>query len=210
MYLPGHFREDDLASMHAVMREHDFALLVAELEGRIEAAHLPVLLDPARGERGTLLAHMARANPLWRSFSSGREAIVVFQGPHAYVSPNWYATPGSVPTWNYLAVHAYGMPRILDDERDVRALLDRLVEVQEHGLPKPWRAADYPKVVDAMLPGVVAFEIPIARLEGKWKLSQNKSRADRDALIQTFERSNDPNARAVAAAMAAREGRSSR
>ncbi len=205
MYLPGHFRETDLAAMHALMRAHDFALLIAERDGRIEAAHLPFFLDSARGEHGTLLAHMARANPLWRSLGADREVLVVFQGPHAYVSPNWYATPGSVPTWNYLAVHAYGISRIVDDPEEVRLLLDRLVEVQERNLPRPWRAADEPKIVESLLPGIVAFEIPIARIEGKWKLSQNKSRADRDSVKAALERSGDPLVRGVAAAMAALE-----
>jgi transcriptional regulator len=206
MYLPKHFRETDLAAMHAVMRAHDFALLIAERDGRIEAAHLPFLLDPARGEHGTLFAHMARANPLWRAFGETREVLVIFQGPHAYVSPNWYAARGSVPTWNYVAVHVYGIARLIDDPQDVRSLLDRLVDVQERHQARPWRASDEPMLVDSMLPGIVAFEIPIARIEGKWKLSQNKGDADRESLIATLERSADPLARGVAAAMAAREG----
>lgn len=205
MYLPDHFRESDRGAMHALMRAHDFALLIAECDRRIEAAHLPFLLDSERGEHGTLLAHMARANPLWRAFGADREVLVVFQGPHAYVSPNWYATPGSVPTWNYLAVHAYGIARIVDDPEEARLLLDRLVEVQERNLPRPWQAADEPEIVESLLPGIVAFEIPIARIEGKWKLSQNKSRADRESVIATLERSGDPLVRGVAAAMAARE-----
>ncbi len=203
MYLPAHFREADLGAMHAVMREHDFALLVGERDGAIDAAHLPFLLDSARGERGTLLAHMARANPLWRAFRPDREVMVAFQGPHAYVSPNWFAAGGSVPTWNYVAVHAYGIPRIIDDPRETRLLLDRLVEVQERTLPRPWRTADEPKVVESLLTGIVAFEISIVRIEGKWKLSQNKSRADRESVIAALERSEDPLAHGVAAAMAA-------
>jgi transcriptional regulator len=205
MYIPRHFRETDLGAMHALMRAHDFALLIAERDGRIEAAHLPFFLESERGEHGTLLAHVARANPLWKSFGADHEVLVVFQGPHAYVSPNWYAAPGSVPTWNYLAVHAYGIARIVDDEREVRSLLDRLVDVQERNLPRPWQAADEPNVVGNLLPAIVAFEIPIARIEGKWKLSQNKSRADRDSLRVVLEGSGDPLVRGVAAAMAARE-----
>lgn len=207
MYVPRHFKESDAAAMHALMRRHDFALLVATIDGVPEAAHLPFLLDAGRGPNGTLVAHMARENPLWRHLSADRPVLVVFQGPHGYVSPSWYAEAGSVPTWNYAAVHAYGAPRLVDDAVRARAILDRLVELHESGFEKPWRTTDHEAVVTRMLPGIMAFEIPIDRLEGKWKLSQNKTAADRAGVVAALEAAGDPASRDLARLMAAREGR---
>jgi transcriptional regulator len=204
MYVPRHFAETDQDALRRLMRENDFALMVAVQDGRPEAAHLPVLLDESRGTHGTLLVHVARANPLWRAFDGKQEVLTVFQGPHAYISPNWYASPASVPTWNYAAVHAYGTPRIVSDNAGALAILERLVAHNERG-EKPWRMADWKELVDKMLPGIVAFEIPVARLEGKWKLSQNKTEADRRSVIDILGASPDPGARGVAALMAARE-----
>ena len=179
MYVPRHFAEDDLAAKHALIEEHRFGILMVTLDDRPEAAHLPFLLERGRGKLGTLRAHVARANPIWRSFESGREALAVFQGPHAYVSPDWYVSPDQVPTWNYLAVHAYGTPRLL--EGDELAHLAALSARNEADLaPKaPWTLEKMPaETVAAMAKGVVAFEIEIARLEGKAKLSQNRGADD--------------------------------
>lgn len=208
MYLPPHFTETDIAALHALMRAHDFALLIAARGGMPEAAHLPFLLDPERGPRGTLIAHMARANTLWRAFDGAAEVLVVFQGPHAYVSPRWYEDggAGAVPTWNYAAVHAYGVPRLIEGEVRTREILARLAATYEAGNSPPWTLESAPKTVANMLPGIVAFEIPIARLEGKWKLSQNRSAADRAGVVSALSESSDAGARGVAALMAAREG----
>lgn len=204
MYVPGHFAETGLGRLHDLMRRFDFALLVVGGEdGPPEAAHIPFMLDPARGPRGTLLAHMARANPLWRRFGAGHEALIVFQGPHGYVSPRWYVEPAaSVPTWNYAAVHAYGIPRLVEDPAAVRAMLARLVEIQETGRPRPWRMAEArPGLIDAMARAIVAFEIPIARLEGKLKLSQNKSAEDRSGVVAALTAAGDEASPALAALM---------
>lgn len=188
MYVPRHFQETDQQRMQALMRRHDFALLVATREdGTPEAAHLPFLVEDG-GAHGTLVAHMARANPLWKLFHPGKQVLVTFQGPHGYISPSWYAEAGSVPTWNYAAVHAYGVARIVVDAARSRAILDTLVHTYESGFEKPWRTTDHETVVNKMLPGIVAFEIPIDRIEGKWKLSQNKSAADRAGAIAALER----------------------
>jgi transcriptional regulator len=204
MYVPKHFEVSDRAWCHALIRAEPFATLVgADDAGTAFATHLPFLLDAERGPLGTLIGHVARANPQWRYFRPGQPVFVIFQGPHAYVSPAWYEAHPSVPTWNYVAVHAYGVPAVFEDPARVKALLAALVRTFEAGHPDPWRfeslADDY---VDGMLRGIVAFEIPIDRLEGKAKLSQNRSAADRARVGAALEAAADPLARAVASLMA--------
>jgi transcriptional regulator len=208
MYVPNVFALTDAEAIAEVMREYDFALLVTAPGGTPRASHLPVLHDPARGDKGTLLAHMARANPQWKDFAKladgGGEALAVFQGPHAYVSPNWYGPGAAVPTWNYVAVHAYGVPQIVDDPARVRALLDRLVQVQERGSRAPWSMESQDgEYLERMMRGIVAFEIPVTRLEAKAKLSQNKGLEDRRAVIAALSGRGDPSATDVAEAMRA-------
>jgi transcriptional regulator len=179
VYVPRHFAEDDLAAKHALIEAYGFGILALTLDDGIEAAHLPFLLERGHGELGALRAHVARANPIWRAFDSGREALAVFLGPHAYVSPDWYASADQVPTWNYTAVHAYGTPRVL--EGDGLAYLAELSARNEAELaPKaPWTLDKMPaEKVRALAKGVVAFEIEITRLEGKAKLGQNRDAED--------------------------------
>ncbi|MGF1607994.1 MAG: FMN-binding negative transcriptional regulator [Kiloniellales bacterium] len=203
MYVPDMFKLDDPAVAVEVMRAHDFALLVTAPGGRPQASHLPFLLDETRGPKGTLLAHMARANPQWRDFEGegAGEALVIFQGPHGYVSPSWYPPGNNVPTWNYLAVHAYGRPRVLATDA-ARALIERLVATHEGGREPSWTLAGQDeKYIAAMLRGIVAFEIPIERLEAKAKLSQNKDAATRAKVVAALEAEGGENASEVAAAM---------
>jgi transcriptional regulator len=207
MYVPDHFAEPGTDACHALMRDYPFGLLVTAIDGAPFASHLPFMLDPARGAHGALIAHMARGNPHWRAFAMGGESLVVFQGPHAYVSPSWYETREKVvPTWNYAAVHAYGAPRIVEDESATRAILMRLIDVSEAGFEARWRTDGQPEdFLAAMVKGVVAFEMPIARLEGKWKMSQNRLAEDRAGAARGLAASDDPMARAVAAVMRARQ-----
>ncbi len=207
MYIPDHFAEPDTAVCHALIHDYPFGLLITSIDGVPIASHLPFMLDAARGGLGTLVAHMARANPHWRAFAAGGESLAIFQGPHAYVSPSWYETTEKVvPTWNYAAVHAYGAPQIVDGEGASRAHLERLVEAREAGLDPPWRVESQPEgFLEAMAKGVVAFELPIARLEGKWKMSQNRPAEDRAGAARGLAASDDPMARAVAAIMRARD-----
>lgn len=174
MYTPAHFVITDLSRMHAIMEQSSFAVLTVISGASIEATHLPVLLDRSRGEFGTLLAHVARANPIWKAFD-GREALTIFQGAHAYVSPSWYPPDErSVPTWDYLAVHAYGRPCLLEDNGEVLALLTRTVEAYEGPLEAPWRLeAQDRDWIERLSAGVAAFEIEIERIEGKAKVGQN-------------------------------------
>jgi transcriptional regulator len=203
VYVPKHFDASDVAWCHAHIRREPFAILVGvDQAGAPFATHLPVLLDEAPAPRGTLLAHVSRQNPQWQLFAAGRPVLVVFPGAHAYVSPSWYGQHPSVPTWNYVAVHAYGVPRIVDDPARVRPLLDRLVRTFEDGRPAPWRMDGLTdKYLDGMIRGIVAFEIPIDRLEGKAKLSQNRSADDQASVRAALAAEDDPLARALAELM---------
>ena len=185
MYIPAWFREENILKLHDFIRQFSFAALVTQREGSPFATHLPFLLDRERGERGTLQAHMARANPQWQEFEAGQEALIIFQGPHAYISPAWYKTQPSVPTWNYAVVHAYGIPRIVD-ELTLRAIVEATVQTFESEREQPWNMDLPEEYLQKMLRGIVGFEIEITRLEGKFKMSQNRSEADRKQVIEAL------------------------
>jgi len=187
MYVPKHFSVEDRDALDRVIRDHPFGLLIAQVGGSPYATHLPFLLD---GDR--LLAHVARGNPHWRTMDGKTEMLAVFSGPHAYVSPRWYAEGPAVPTWNYVAVHVYGAPRVIDDTASVRGLLERLVHEYEAGA---WTVAGQDAgYVDRMVRGVVAFELPVQRIEGKFKLSQNRPAGDRHRVAEELVNSPDPTA----------------
>jgi len=183
MYVPKEFNLDDPERIAAVIEQFNFGLLISALPGGLSggapfATHLPFLYDAARGPKGTLIAHMARANPHWKDFAAlaeaGAEALIVFSGPHGYISPSSYGPGDAVPTWNYVAVHAYGTPKVMEDAA-VRPMLEELVAAHETG-PAPWTLAGNDEGFMArMQRGIVAFEIPVARIEAKAKLSQNKT-----------------------------------
>ena len=202
MYIPRLFRQDSTELLHEVIQQFSFATLVTIRQGAPFASHLPFLLDSARGEQGALLGHMARANPQWKDFDSSQEVLVVFQGPHAYVSPSWYEGSLHVPTWNYVAVHAYAVPRVIDDDAEFYRLLQTMVDKFEGAFEKPWKfdlPSDY---VQEMMKAIVGFELRITRLEGKEKLSQNRDEADQRRVTDILASSSDPNARGVAEWMA--------
>lgn len=206
MYVPRAFVEADPAVLHGLIEVNDFGLLV--LSGgpgeAPEAAHLPVVLDRTRGPHGMLETHMARANPLWKRFDSVTEVLVVFQGAHGYVSPNWYRAPeASVPTWNYEAVHAYGTPRLIADPEAALAQQARLVARYESA-PGGWRM-DGAKagMIEGLLRGIVAFEIEISRIEGVRKLNQNKTAEDRRGVVAGLRATGRPGDTALADLMEA-------
>jgi transcriptional regulator len=200
MYVPDPFAERERAVLHGWLRRFPFALLVTAAGGDFAATHLPFWLDVERGPQGTLYGHVARANPHWRCLDGATRALAVFSGPHAYVSPRWYERP-SVPTWNYVAVHAEGAPRVIEDGAEVEQLLRRLTDVYEG---EGGFAALPPDLVARMSRGIVAFALPIERLTGKAKLSQNKTAADRAGVIRGLEAQADPHAREVAALLRGR------
>lgn len=186
MYLPGHFEETRLDELHRFVDEHPFGALVVHGPNGLDANHLPFLLEPAAGAYGRLLAHVARANPLWREAKDGDEALVIFRAEDAYVSPNWYPSKHEahrqVPTWNYRVVHVHGRLAIRDDERFVRGVVARLTRVHEArtGSATPWRMGDAPAdYLDRMLGAIVGIEVEITAIVGKWKLGQNKDERDR-------------------------------
>ena len=204
MYVPKQFQITDTAWCHALMRAQSFAAMItADDAGVPFATHLPILVDPARGPLGTLRGHVARANPHWRYLSAGRPTLVIFAGAHAYVSPSWYATHPSVPTWNYVAVHATGTGALVEDPEPVKTLLADLVRTYESSGPTAWSLEGLPAdYLAGMQRGIVAFEIPIERLEGKAKLSQNRDAVDQARTREALAAADDPLARAEAALMA--------
>ncbi len=206
MYVPEPFRLEDRAAVADILARYDFALLVTARGDAPQASHLPILFDPDRGAQGALQGHLARANPqardLERLAAEGGEALVVFQGPHAYVSPTWYGTAPAVPTWNYVAIHVYGTPRLVDQPAHVRDMLERLVETHESGLPDPWSLDSQDEsFIARMMRGIVAFEIPVRRLEAKAKLNQNKAPAERAGAVAGLRASGGAQAQEVAALM---------
>ncbi|MGB9428508.1 MAG: FMN-binding negative transcriptional regulator [Gammaproteobacteria bacterium] len=203
MYTPASFKVDDAPRLHDLMRQHPFALLLTAHGDKIAATHLPFMVDAEHGTQGTLLAHMARANPHWKLFDGEHEALVVFTGAHAYISPSWYESPVTVPTWNYAVVHAHGRPVIVSDKVRVRAMLERLVAIHEAYVEPPWSTAQANAYVDEQLDYIVAFEIPIERLEGKFKLNQNRSRTDQEGVVRALSGSDDQLKREIAELMRA-------
>jgi transcriptional regulator len=209
MYIPKHFGEEDTAVLQAFMQQYSFAALVTVQDGIPVANHFPFLVDTQRGPYGTLRAHMARTNPQWRGMSGmqEQEALVIFQGPHAYISPSWYVDnlASSVPTWNYAVVHAYGVPHIVEDPLAVYDIIRTTVQENESQFEDPW-ALDMPdEELRLKIQAIVGFEIEITRLEGKFKLSQNRSATDRARVIATLEESLSPGNTDAAELMASRE-----
>ena len=175
LYLPEHFRSADADAHFSLMAQHAFGTLAtAAADGELHLSHIPFV--PERGDDGrvTILGHVARANPHWQALAAARESVAIFRGPHAYVSPGWYANHPAVPTWNYAVVHAHGPARLMD-EAELHELLLKLSATYEAGRAKPWRMGDLPAAfVDTMLKAIVGFELTVERLEGKFKLSQNR------------------------------------
>jgi transcriptional regulator len=201
MYIPPAFRIEDPSKLAAFIQRHSFATLVTFDGTAPFASHLPMLFRPEAGPHGTLLSHMARANPQWRHFASGGEALVMFHGPHSYISPNWYRTAPAVPTWNYAAVHAYGTPVIFDEHDRIVTLLRDTIGVYEASFDQPWPGELPDEYRDKMIQGIVAFEIPISRLEGKFKLGQNRSPADFQSVFDALSRADDADSQAIAQLM---------
>jgi transcriptional regulator len=187
VYLPDLFRVDDVAQMHALMRARPFAALVSAGALGLYASHLPTVLK-REGPYGLIECHLARANPHCRELAEVGEAMMIFQGAEAYVTPNWYPSKAQtgkvVPTWNYAVVHAYGRLEVMNDAEWLLRHVSELTAQQEKGESKPWAVTDAPKTfVDAMLRGIVGFRFAIARLEGKWKMSQNRETQDRAGVV---------------------------
>ena len=200
MYLPASFAQTDLNVLHDAIERYSFATLVSQHGGQPLASHLPLLLDRQAGPRGTLVGHLARANPQWRE-SDGQTVLAIFSGPHAYISPAWYEADEVVPTWNYVAVHAYGRWRTIDDLAKLERIVHDYIDFYERDRPQPWQMNASTEFVDKLLAHIVGFRIEIERLEGKWKLSQNHPPSRRQKVVRALREQGDENALAIAAAM---------
>ncbi|MBT3659584.1 MAG: FMN-binding negative transcriptional regulator [Rhodospirillaceae bacterium] len=204
MYTPKHFNEDDPEILQGLMRNFSFALLVTARDGAPVGTHIPLHVE-SDGANGRLLGHVARANDHWRQFDGETEAMAVFQGPHAYISPNWYANDGLVPTWNYATVHAYGRPRFIEDAGETTDILWRLVSANESDATGNWSMDRLSKdAIAAQIKGIVAFEMTIDRLEGKFKMSQNRPAEDARGAANGVRALGGGEAEMVAAEMEAR------
>lgn len=198
MYIPKSFAETNETTLHEFIEQHSFATLVSSDGTEPFASHLPLLLDRHAGPHGTLIGHMARANPQWRT-AEGQQVMVIFHGPHTYISPSWYEAVNVVPTWNYVAVHAYGTLRRLTDERRLLEIVRQTVEYYEASLPEPW-STDRAELdfINGLLGAIVGFEIIIDRIEGKWKLNQNHDRARREKVIRALREAGGEDQRQIA------------
>jgi transcriptional regulator len=197
MYEPPLHKKESLEAQHALIRSQPLGVLVSKGPDGLEANAIPFLIDASASKLGTLRAHMARANPQWRSLGAADEALVVFQGPDRYISPNWYATKRDtgkvVPTWNYVMVQARGRPRVFGGPARLRAQIEELTRTHEGRRPAPWAVSDAPADFVAMqVKAIVGVEIEIARIAGKWKASQNRPAADREGVIEGLTAEGEP------------------
>jgi transcriptional regulator len=199
MYLPEAFRVDDRATIFGFLESHPFATVVTQHDGEPFASHVPLLLDRTAGPHGTILGHIARANPQWID-AAGQTTLVAFTGPHAYISPTWYAEPNTVPTWNYTAVHAYGRWETVDDPASLKQIVRDLTDRFERRLPQPWQLEEGP-LVDGLVKQIVGFRIAIERLEAKFKLNQNHSQVRRERVVAALSAQGDHDSQSVAALM---------
>ena len=204
MHTPKHFEEPRLEILHDLIRKQSLATLVVMGSKGLNANHLPLYLSEARGPLGTLRGHVSRSNLVWKDVDLAVEALAIFSGPDAYITPNWYATKRetgeAVPTWNYVVVHAYGLLRVIEDPAWLRSHLEELTHHKESGYPEPWTLADAPAdYIARMLGGTVGLEIEVSRIEGKWKVSQNQPESNRKGVIAGLEASDEEQALAVAA-----------
>jgi len=199
MYIPASFEQSDPAELHAFIERHSFAALVSQHDGQPLASHLPLLFKRDGGEQGCLIEHMAKANPQWRQ-ADGQTVLAMFTGPHAYISAGWYEADDVVPTWNYAAVHVHGRFEAIHDTPSLLAIVREFVEFYESARPEPWELPD-DEFIERLTQSIVGFRIPIDRIEGKWKLSQNQPLERRQKVIAALERRSDENARAIAALM---------
>jgi len=201
MYIPPAFRVQDAEKLAALIQKHSFATLITHDGSAPFASHLPILFDPAAGSHGTLISHMARTNPQWRHFASGAEVLAIFHGPHSYISPSWYESGPAVPTWNYATVHAYGVPVIISEHKRVVALLNETVAAYESSFEQPWKGDIPEEFRDKLIQGIVAFEILITRIEGKFKLGQNRPETDQQGVFKALSSSADAERQALARLM---------
>jgi transcriptional regulator len=200
MYIPDHFKEENSDRISTLIDKNSFGMLVTTIDGAPFISHLPFIFERTAGSKGKLLCHMARANPQWQHFSSCDEVLVVFQGPHAYVSPSWYSSPG-VPTWNYAVVHLRGKPRLIESESELEVLVENLTHVHESHMPRPWK----PNLSDGqrtrLISMIMGIDIEVTDIQAKFKLSQNRPPEDQQSVIEKLNKSRNHSEVAVAKLM---------
>ncbi len=197
MYIPASFRESRIERLHDLIGKHPLGLLVTHGDNGLEASPIPFLFYANEGEHGMLRAHLAKANPHWKSLAESVECLVVFQGPEGYVTPSWYPSKAeahkAVPTWNYATVHVWGNASVTEDAAWLRRQLDDLTMLHERSRLQPWSVNDAPPdYIANQMKAIIGIEIPIGRIEGKWKMSQNKDDADREGVIAGMRSDTDP------------------
>jgi transcriptional regulator len=201
VYIPPAFKVTDSAKLEEVITSNSFGTLISRDGDSVFASHLPFLYRPQQGANGKLLCHMARANRHWKLFNETDEVLAIFYGPHAYISPSWYVAHAAVPTWNYVTVHVYGRARLLEAEKDINEVLNQTVEKHEATMPQPW-TPNLPEEMRVKLQqAIVAFEIEITRIEGKFKLGQNRSPEDREKMLNALKTSDEPESNRLAQVM---------
>lgn len=210
MYAPNHFEETRVETLHALIQAYPLGTLVTLTPQGLDANHIPFEIDPAPAPFGTLRCHVARANSVWKEFSGEIHALAVFQGTDAYISPSWYPTKQEsgkvVPTWNYAVVHAYGPLQVIDDRQWLRQFVERLTNRHESGRTDPWKVSDAPAdYIDQLTGSIVGIEMPIARLIGKWKVSQNRPARDQSGAIEGLQRQDTQDARHMAELIRSRQ-----
>lgn len=210
MYLPTHFNETRVDVLHALMRKNPLATVVVSGASGLLANHMPVETLSTPAPLGCLHGHIARANPMWKEYREGAQALAIFQGPQAYVSPSFYPTKAVsgevVPTWDYAVVHAGGTLRFIHDADWLRAFVTKLTETYEGTRPQPWKIDDAPaRYIEKMLTMIVGFEFSISNLAGKWKVSQNRPPADRRGVVENLQAAADAGSHEIAAMLAARD-----
>lgn len=199
MYIPKEFKVSDKTKLFDFIRGNSFGILFSQEENGPFATHLPFLVDENVG-KGVLISHMAKQNPHWKNLNN-KDVLIVFSGPHAYISPTWYNEGNTVPTWNYVAVHVYGTVRIIDEKEEIVELLDKMVKYYEASMPNPWNTQFDNKFIDGLMNGIVGFEILINKIEGKWKLNQNHSIERQQNLVKGLRTSNQYNSGEIASIM---------
>jgi transcriptional regulator len=202
MYTPAHFNESDPATLFTLIERYSFATLISNTGTEPFASHLPLLVDRNAGRHGTLIGHMARANPQWQH-TDNQTVLAIFAGPHAYISPTWYESANVVPTWNYAAIHVYGTFRAIHDDQQLLKIVHDTVNLYEAAMPTPWKMDTGSDFNQKLVKAIVGFNIQITRIEGKLKLNQNHTPDRRETVIRALEKSPDQNAREIADLMAA-------
>jgi transcriptional regulator len=200
MYIPASFEQTDRVKLFDFIQQNSFGLLVSMADGEPFASHIPFLLDRDSGPNGSLVGHLALANPQWRH-AQGQSIMAVFSGPHAYISPTWYESKDVVPTWNYVAVHVYGTLQVVQDEAALAKILQDFVGYYEASLPRPWTFEPDSDYSRKMMKAVTGFRIEISRIEGKWKLNQNRPKEQREKVVRMLQKFGDENSTAIAALM---------